>query len=81
MLTTNRAVHDCGAGLNCNATGCSRSNRAIDYRKERLVLINILHYVSNELSALKWETNMHHIAPRDGCQLIDIDAKYLISVL
>jgi len=81
VLTPNRAVYDCGSGFNGNAAGGSRSNRAIDYRKGRPVLINVFYYLSKELAILKWEANMHNIAPGDGCGLIDIYSKGLIPAL
>ena len=81
VLTPNRAVYDCGSGFNGNAAGGSRSNRAIDYRKGRPVLINVFYYLSTKFLALKWETNMHNVAPGDGCGLIDIYTKGLIPAL
>ena len=43
--------------------------------------MNVFYYLSNELAAFAWETNMHNIAPGDGCGLIDIYTKGLIPGL
>ena len=45
------------------------------------VLINVFYYLSTKFLALKWKTNMHNVAPRDGCGLIDIYTKGLILAL
>jgi hypothetical protein len=81
VLAANGAVYDCGSGFNCNAAGGSRSNRAIDYRKARPVLINVFYYLSTKFLALKWKTNMHNVAPGDGCGLIDVYTKGSILAL
>src|SRR4030095_15271031 len=81
VLSANGAVHDCGSGFSCNAACRARSNRAIDYRQSRMVLINVSHYLPYEPPALEWKTNMHDVALGDGCRLIDIDTKDLIPTL
>ena len=43
--------------------------------------MNVFYYLSNELAALEWETNMHNIALGNGCGLIDVDLKRSISAL
>jgi hypothetical protein len=79
MLAANGAVHDGGSRFDCNLARGARSNGAVNYRESRPVLINISHYVSNELPALKRETNMHNVTPGDRRGLIEIYAKGLIS--
>jgi hypothetical protein len=81
MLAADRAVHDCGSGFDCNLACGARSNRAIDYRDSRPVLINIFYHVFYELLASKWEANMHNVTLGDGCGLIDIYTKGVISAL
>src|SRR6266566_8180810 len=81
MLAANGAVYDYSSGFSRNAAGGSRSNRAIDYRESRPVLMNVFYYLSNELAALKWEAYMHNIALGNGCGLIDIYPKRSISAL
>ena len=43
--------------------------------------MNVFYYLSNELTALEWETNMHNIALGDRCALIDIYTKRLMPAL
>jgi len=43
--------------------------------------MNVFYYLSNELAALEWETNMHNIALGNGCGLIDIYPKCLMPAL
>src|SRR5437588_7906431 len=81
MLAANGAVYDRGSRFSRNAPSGSRSNRAIDYRESRLVLMNVFYYLCNDVAALEWETDMHNIALRNGCGLIDIYAKRLIPAL
>ena len=81
VLTSNRAVYNCGSGFNRNVAGRARSNSAIDYGESRPVLLNVFHYLPNEVSALKWETNMHNVTLRDRCGLIDVYTEGLISAL
>ncbi len=81
MLAANGAVYYCGSGFNRNSTSRSRSNRAIDYRESRPVLMNVFYYLPNEVAVLEWKTNMHHVTLRNECRLIDIYAKCLISAL
>ena len=81
MLAANGAVYHCGAGFSRNSTGCSRSNRAIDYRESRPVLIDVLQHLSNEVAILKWKTNMHHVTFRDRCWLINIYTECAIPAL
>jgi len=81
MLAANGAVYDYSSGFSRNAAGGSRSNRAIDYRESRPVLMNVFYDLSNKLAALEWETNMHNIALGNGCGLIDIYPKRLMPAL
>src|SRR5580704_7276222 len=81
MLAANGTMDDWGSGFSRNPAGGSRSNRTIDYRDSRPVTMNVFCYLPDELSALKWETNMHNIALGDRRRLIDIYAKGLIPAL
>src|SRR5262245_45920137 len=81
MLAANGAVHHCGAGFTGDSARCSRSNRAIDYRKSGPVLIDILQHLSYEVAILKWKTNMHHVTLGDRCRLINIYTECAIPAL
>jgi hypothetical protein len=43
--------------------------------------MNVFYYLPNEVAAVEWKTNMHHVTLRNGCRLIDIYAKCLIPAL
>ena len=81
MLAANGAVYYCGSRFNRNSTGRSRSNRAIDYRESRPVLMNVFYYLPNEGVILEWKTNMHHVTLANGRRLIDIDSENVIPAL
>ena len=81
MLAANGAVYHCGPGFNGNSTGRSRSNRAIDYRQSRPVLMNVFYYLPNEGVILEWKTNMHHVTLANGRRPIDIHAENVIPAL
>ena len=81
MLAANGAIHHCGTRFNRNSTGRSRSNRAIDYRESRPVLMNVFYHLPNKGVILEWKTNMHHVTLANGRRPIDIDAENVIPAL
>ena len=64
-----------------NSTRGSRSDRAINYTEDGLVLMNVSYYLPSLLVILKWKTNTHHATLGDGCKLVDICGKGSVPAL
>jgi len=81
VLPANGAINYRLAGIGCDASSRSRRYCAVNNGESRLILLNVLDNLCNELLVTKREANVHYIALLQRRCQINIDAENLMPCL